>query len=132
MLKCPISDPKFEVCPDEGHQHFERAKITAACYNYFMKTRYKYGLVFASVHALIAVFAVSTMYEPNVPNGALGMLVFPNIIIPLPLTDILPDIFGYWSNLYWGGLFWFLIGFIIGIIIEKRRLKSHKVEQVLR
>lgn len=89
-----------------------------------MKTRYKYGLVFLIIHILLSLCAILFVYDANVPNSDLGMMVFPNIFIPLLLTDILPDIFGYWSNLYWMGIFWLLVGYIIGLIVEKRRLRK--------
>lgn len=89
-----------------------------------MKTKYKYGLIFLIIHFLLSLLAVLFVYDANIPNSDLGMIIFPNIFIPLLLTDTLPNIFGYWSNLYWGGIFWFLIGFVIGLIIEKRRLRK--------
>lgn len=89
-----------------------------------MKSQYKYALVFVIVHILLSLCAVLFVYDANVPNSDLGMIVFPNIFIPLLLTDNLPDIFGYWSNLYWGGIFWLIIGFIVGLIIEKRKVRK--------
>lgn len=86
-----------------------------------MKTRYKYGLVFLIVHILLSIGAILFVYNANIPNSDLDMMVFPNILIPLLLLDNLPDIFGYWSNLYWGGIFWLIVGFVIGLIVEKRR-----------
>ncbi len=86
-----------------------------------MKTRYKYGLVFLIIHIFLSLLAIFFVYEAI---GPLGMIVFPNIVIPYLLTDNLPDIFGDWSNLYWGGIFWLIVGFIIGLIIEKRRLRK--------
>jgi hypothetical protein len=89
-----------------------------------MKTRYKYALVFTITDTVLSLIAIFFVYEPTIPNGDLGMIVFPNIIIPLLLTDRLPRIFGYWSNLYWGVIFWLIIGFIIGLIVEKVRLRK--------
>jgi len=93
-------------------------------YTIVMKTRYKYGLTFLIVHILLSLCAILFVYEANVPNSDLGMIVFPNVAIPLVLTDNLPDIFGYWSNLYWGAVFWLFVGFIVGLLIEKRRLRK--------
>jgi hypothetical protein len=89
-----------------------------------MKTRYKYGLVFLIIHILLSLCAILFVYQANIPNGDLGMIVFPNIIIPLLLIDNLPDIFGYWSNLYWCGVFWLVLGCVIGLIVEKWRLRK--------
>lgn len=90
-----------------------------------MKSRYEYSLIFMITHVLLTVIALKFFYEPNVPNGDLGMIIFPNIFIPLLLTDTLPDIFGYFSNLYWATIFWAIFGFIIGLIVEK--IKSRRL-----
>ena len=89
-----------------------------------MKTRYKYGLVFLTIHILLSIFAILFVYDANVPNSDLGMIIFPNILISLLATDNLPDIFGYWSNLYWGGVLWFGIGYVIGCLVERKRLRG--------
>ncbi len=90
-----------------------------------MKSRYKYGLIFVIIHILLTTIALNFFYEPQVPNRDLGLIMFPNILIPLLLTDNLPDIFGYNSNLYWAAIFWLIIGFGIGFIVEKIKLSRH-------
>ncbi|MEN9649479.1 MAG: hypothetical protein RL094_446 [Candidatus Parcubacteria bacterium] len=89
-----------------------------------MKTRYTYGLLFLVIHSILSLGAILFVYDANIPNSDLGLIMFPNIFIPLLLTDQLPRIFGYWSNLYWSGIFWFIIGYLIGLIVEKRRLRK--------
>jgi hypothetical protein len=90
-----------------------------------MKSRYEYSLIFIVIHVLLTAAALKFFYEPNIPNGDLGMIMFPNILIPLLLTDNLPDIFGYFSNLYWATIFWAVVGSTIGLIVEK--IKSRKL-----
>lgn len=86
-----------------------------------MKKRYKYALIFLAVHIALSICAIAFIFNSDMPNSDLGMIAFPNIAIPLLLTDRLPDVFGYWSNLYWGGVFWLIVGFLSGLAIEKRK-----------
>lgn len=90
-----------------------------------MKKRYKYSLIFIIIHILLTTIALNYFYNPTIPNGDLGLLMFPNLLIPVILFDNLPDIFRYWSNIYWATVFWMIIGFVIGLIVEK--IKSRKL-----
>ncbi len=93
-----------------------------------MKTRYKYSLTFVVIHVLLTLFVFYELYQPNVPNGDLVLLFSPNIFIPLLLVDNLPDIFGHWSNLYWTTIFWAIVGFLIGLLVEKMKSKKSQVQ----
>lgn len=94
-----------------------------------MKKRYKYALFFVIIHILITLYALNFNYNPSVTNGDLGLILMPNILIPVLLFDRLPDIFGYWSNIYFATIFWILFGFIIGLIAEglKKTVNNIKV-----
>lgn len=98
----------------------DHSRSSNLCYYLNMKKRYKFSLVFVIIHLLLTAFAFYAFYDPQ-PNGDLGVLFFPNIFISVLVTDNLPNIFGYWSNIYYSVIFWAVIGFLIGWFLENRK-----------
>jgi hypothetical protein len=67
-------------------------------------------------------FALHFFYNPTVPNADLGLLVFPNLLIPVIVISILPEhwfiFLGDWRYFYLATIFWILFGFVVGLMVE--------------